>query len=155
MRFGKGLKKSRRSKQGGNLIIEFALSLTLLMVVFFGTVQFGYAFFIYNRLQSCVRAGARYASRITYDASTTSTFTNAVKNVVVYGSPGGGSSSILPGLTTGHVEVLLQNIGGVPRFVTVQVDGYVISSISSTFDVTLRDKPRVTFPFQGRYTPTI
>ena len=58
----------RRRKSGGNALIEFALAFGFLFPVLTGTFQFGYAFFVYNELQTAVREGARYAAFKTYDS---------------------------------------------------------------------------------------
>ncbi len=59
-----------RRAERGNAMIEFALSFGLLFAVFSGVFQFGYALYVYNSLESAVRAGARYASQRTYDSAT-------------------------------------------------------------------------------------
>ena len=62
--------RSRRSNQRGNTLVEFALSFSLLVPVFLGVYEFGYAFYVYNEMQTAVRSGARYASRRVYDSAT-------------------------------------------------------------------------------------
>src|SRR5262245_577491 len=74
--------RARRKGQNGNAIIEFALAVSFIFPMVTGLFQFGYAFFVYNQLQSAVREGARYAAYKTYDSgsSTPSTaFSDAVK----------------------------------------------------------------------------
>ena len=100
--------KSRARRSGGNAIIEFAVVFPLIFTIFTGVFQFGYALYVYNQLQTAVRGGARYASALSYQStggSPASTYLNAVKNTVVYGSPTGSGSPIVPGLTTSHVSV--------------------------------------------------
>src|SRR3954468_21872448 len=92
------------SDRSGNAMVEFALGSGILVMAFVGTFQFGYTFLQYNNLENAVARGARYASLIPYDSTTTSpsgTFSTAVKNMVVYGTSTAGTSPALPGLTTG------------------------------------------------------
>ena len=96
--------EARGGRRAGSAAIELALSLPVLVGLFLGTLQFGYSFFIYNELEQSVRAGARYASLRSY-ASLTGTpdaaYADAVRNVVVYANPAGGTQAVAPGLTTG------------------------------------------------------
>src|SRR5947209_2186632 len=75
----------------GNVMIEFAISATLLIYVFSGVFQFGYSFHLYDGLVEAVRNGVRYASlaKISNAADSTipSAYSTAVKNMVVYGTP--------------------------------------------------------------------
>src|SRR6185369_3412815 len=94
--------------RAGNIMIEFALGSGILVMAFVGTFQFGYTFLQYNNLENAVARGARYASLIPYDSTSTfptSTFSTAVKNMVVYGTPTAGTSPALPGLTTTNVNL--------------------------------------------------
>jgi len=135
----------------GNVMIEFGLAFPLLFLFLSGMYQFGYAFFIYNELQSVVRTGARYASTADYDASTGGAgFRNQVKNVVVYGSPAGGSTPLVKGLTTSAVTVTWATDGaGIPQTVTVSISGYSFYAVFRTF--TIPNKPRATFIYLGQY----
>jgi len=140
----------------GNVILEFALSFGLLFSVFAGVFQFGHTFFLYNNLQSAVRAGARYASIETYEsgsATPTSAYLAAVRNVVLYGDPAGGSTPRLPGLRPEHIQVSVTMDRGVPREITVAIDGYRIDAVVGS--LTLNGKPRVTMPYMGRFAPPV
>ncbi len=143
-------------KRRGNAIVEFALSFGLLFSVFAGVFQFGHSFFLYNNLQSAVRAAARYGSLRTYDSGTatpTSAYLDAVRNVVLYGDPAGGSTPRIPGLTASHIEVTITMDRGVPTEVTVAINGYRIDAVVGS--LTLNGKPRVTMPYLGRFAPPV
>ena len=89
--------------RAGNIFVEFALGSGILVMAFVGTFQFRLTFLQYNNLQNAVARGARYASLIPYDSTTTApsaAFSSAVKNMVLYGSSTAGTSPALPGLTT-------------------------------------------------------
>lgn len=145
--------RRRREKQGGNALIEFALAFCFLFPLLAGTFQFGYAFFIYNELQNAVRQGARYAAFKTYDsasATPSTAFTNAVKNAVVYGSPSGGTTPVVPSLGTSNVNLTVTFAGGVPDVMTVSIQNYTLDAFIRTFTLS---KPSASFSYVGRYAP--
>jgi len=140
----------------GSVIVELTLSLTFLSVLFLGTWQYGYSFYIYAELEQSVRAGARYASMLTYNSGTSTpaaAFTTAVQNVVVYGdpAPAGGATPIVPGLTTANVTVTPTWSSGTPTAMTVAITAYQIPTyFGNGF---LNGKPTTTFPFVGTFGP--
>src|SRR4029077_2486257 len=97
--------KPEKKSQRGNALLEFALGFSLLWALFAGVYQFGYTFFIYNRLMTAVTNAAAVGSKLTYDTGNTSQFTDAVTNMVLYGSTTAGTSSIVPGLSSSNVSV--------------------------------------------------
>ncbi len=143
-----------RGGRGGNALLEFAIGSSLLIAAFGGTFQFGYTFLQYNNLENAVARGARYASLIPYDSATTSPasdFQTAVQNVVLYGNPNGGTTPVLPGLTASNVNLTVTFTNGVPSAMTVSITGYTINSIFAA--TTLSLKPRVTYAYQGVWSP--
>lgn len=152
------MRKSGRRR--GSAFVEFALASTVLIAVFTGTFQFGYTFYVYNSLITAVSAGARYASvqQISNsggtDTSVPSSFTTAIKNLTVYGSPSpaNGASAIAPGLTTANVDVQVQFTSGVPSQVTVSVINYSVDAVFRSF--TFNNKPSSTLPYLGSYCST-
>lgn len=140
--------------RAGNIFVEFALGSGILVMAFVGTFQFGYTFLQYNNLENAVARGARYASLIPYDSTTTApsaAFSSAVKNMVLYGTSTAGTSPALPGLTTTNVNLTVTFTNGVPSAMTVSVSGYSINSIFAAS--TLTNKPKVTYAYQGIWTP--
>ncbi|MBI1895050.1 MAG: pilus assembly protein [Acidobacteria bacterium] len=143
-----------RRNQRGNAMIELAIASAVILPLFAGTFQFGYALFNYNKLQGAVRAGARYASVRAYDSSTetpSAAFTAAVRNVVVYGSPAGGTQPIVTGLTTDMVNVSATVVSGVPDTVKVSISEIPIDLVFTT--IRLTGKPVAKFRYSGRYAP--
>ena len=142
----------QRTKRRGNALLEFALGLPLLLLVFTGVYRFGYTFYVYNLLQSAVREGARYGSLADYDgAASGSDFRTRVQNMVVYAnpSPSGSPPPVVPGLTTSNVTVNPQlDAKGIPTRISVQIDGFS----SNLLVATLNGKPKSTFDYVGRYT---
>lgn len=138
----------------GSAMLEFAIGSGVLVATFTGTFQFGYSFYQYNRLSNAVNAGARYASMRAYDSansSPSSGFRTAVKNMVVYGNPAGGSTPVVPGLEAGHVNVTVTFVNSVPGFMTVDISGYSINSVVAS--TACNNKPKVTYPYLGLYMP--
>jgi Flp pilus assembly protein TadG len=143
----------RMNKKRGSAVLEFALLLPLLVSLFLGTWSFGYEYYIYAELEGAVRAGARYASLATYDASSTSSYQTAVQNMVVYGDPAGSTQPLVPGLETSNVNVVVGVVnGGEPTSVTVSISGFKTAAMSLDA-VTLTNKPSLEIPFLGNYVP--
>lgn len=149
-------KPSAPGNRRGSVIVELTLSLTFLCALFLGTWQYGYTFFIYGELEQAVRAGARYASVLTYDSATdtpSAGFETAVQNVVVFGdpAPASGTTPVAPGLTTNNVALTVTFSSGVPTQMTVAITGYAIPTYFGS--ATLTGKPTTTFPFVGIFGP--
>lgn len=135
-------------------MLEFGIAAALVFPIFAGSFQYGYSYYVYNNLQTSVRAAGRYAAARTYDSSTatpSAAFTTAVKNMAVYGNPLGGTRSVAPNLTTDKVALSVVFSLGTPSRVTVQVNDYRINGVFGA--VTLNGKPRATFPYLGRWDP--
>jgi Flp pilus assembly protein TadG len=139
--------------QRGNAMVEFAIGAGILVTVFTGVFEFGYAFYVYNNLVAAVDNGARYAAYRTYDSSTitpSSAFNTAVQNMVVYGQPSTGTKTVAPGLTTGNVVLTPIFTNSVPTGMQVSLSGYSLNAVFKTFTL---NKPVVTYPFLGVYAP--
>ena len=135
-------------------MLEFGIAAAVILPIFAGSFQYGYSYYVYNNLQTSVRAAGRYAAARTYDSATatpSAAFTTAVKNMAVYGNPLGGTRSVAPNLTTDKVAVSVAFSMGTPSQVAVQVNNFQINGVFGT--VTLNGKPRATFPYLGRWDP--
>jgi hypothetical protein len=144
----------RKSGQGGSALLELAVAAGILVPLFTGTFQFGYTLFVYNDLQSAVRGGARYASMRSYDSASSAPsagFLTAVRNMVVYGNPEGTGKPVAPGLTLSNVEVLPNMNGAAPESITIQIKGYTVDAVFTSF--TFNGKPATTFPYTGTPSP--
>ncbi|HEY3416646.1 MAG TPA: TadE family protein [Armatimonadota bacterium] len=145
---------NRAGKRSGNVMLEFALGSAVLIAALTGTFEFGYTFLQYNNLLNAVARGARYASLVPYDSASSTpsvAFTAAVRNMVLYGSPAPGASPALRGLTPENVNLTVTFAGGIPSTMTVSISGYPIDSVFGV--ITLSNKPRVTYAYQGIWTP--
>jgi Flp pilus assembly protein TadG len=132
---------TRRSKQRGSALIEFAGSLILLTVMFAGIFEIGYSFYAYGTLVDAVRAGARYAALQPRGTNADPAVTKAVRNLVVYGDPAPAALTkpLVPGLTTDHVELI-----NAPDASTVSLRGFEVDALF--MKVKLDGRPTVTFP---------
>jgi len=86
----------RRQRQRGNAVLDMALVLPILLALAFGTVEFGYYFYVKHNIQAAAREGARAAivpSAVAADVTT------AVQNVMT--AAGLGAS----GYTTSVTDV--------------------------------------------------
>ena len=141
-------------RRRGAAIVEFAIGSGVLLAAFTGTFRFGYTFLQYNRLTTAVVQGARYASIVPYDSTTTTpstAFRTAVRNMVLYGNPAGGTTPVLNGLTADQVTLTVTFTNGVPSAMTVSINGYAIDSVFGS--ATLTDKPKITHPYVGIWSP--
>ncbi len=144
----------RRCRQKGNALLEFALSASILLPALLTTFQIGYSLYTYNKLESAVRFGARYAARRTYDSGTStpsSAFLAAVQNMVVYANPNGGTTPVVPGLTTNQVSLAVSMYSGTPDMMTVSLSSFQIDAVVAKF--TLTGKPWASYRFQGTFAP--
>lgn len=145
------MKRLRGKSERGNAILEFALGWSILWIMFSGVYQIGYAYFVYNRLMLAAANAAELGSRMNYDTGAPSTFSDALKNMVVYGDETHvtGVQPIVPNLQTSNVNVSVTlDAAGTPRDVTVNITGYTISALFTSFN--LNSKPRATVMYLGR-----
>jgi Flp pilus assembly protein TadG len=137
----------RSKSQRGNALLEFALGFSLLWALFGGIFQFGYTFYIYNRLMTAVNDAALQGSKLQYDTGNTTKFTNAVTNMVLYGSTSSASSVSIPGLTSSNVNVSANLQNSIPTYVTVSITNFTVNGVFASF--TFNGKPSVTMPYMG------
>jgi hypothetical protein len=148
--------RTRGRRHAGHAMIELVFSLVLLVPLFVGTWQFGYAFFVYAELEQAVRAGARYASLQPYHSSSQTVpgdYKAAVQNVVVYGtdSPAQGATPVVSGLRTNQVGVTVTfSTNNTPAAVSVYVNGSLPGFFAAP---ALNNKPLAWFPYVGMFGP--
>ena len=136
-------------------MVEFTLSMTLLIPLFLGAWAFGYTFYQYAKLEDAVRAGARYASTINYDSATTTpsnTFLTAVQDMTAYGDPSGSTTTpVVSGLTPSNVTLTVTFTNGAPSAMTVAITNFKLPTYMGSFK--LSGKPYVWFPYLGYWSP--
>jgi TadE-like protein len=126
-------------------LVEFALGAVFLVGLFTGIFQFGYSFYLYNTLESAVRAAAQYAALESYPGC----YDQRVRNVAVYGNPNGGTEPVLPGLSPENISVTMNLRDGVPSTVTVGIGNFLLNAVFHSYS--LSNKPQVTMPYLGRW----
>ena len=121
------LNRFRRDELGVQLI-EAAIVIPILLVLFAAVAEFGRYFYEYTTVAKAARVGARYLA----SKSVTSTidYEATAKNIVVYGNEAGTGSPVLSGLTVDNVSVTYQGgTTGVPATVTVGITGFEHESL--------------------------
>ena len=153
----------RWGSRAGSAMVEFALGSGILVTVFTSAFQYGYIFYQYNSLENAVANGAHYASLRPYNAQCSSpsdtTYSDAVKNMVVYGDPTGTNTTpVVKNLATSNVTVAISptqttcpTVTWTPSTVNVKITGFTIDAIFGSF--TANNKPSVTYVYQGIFSP--
>ena len=141
-----------RSEKGAELI-EFALTLPLILLLCLGVIEFGRAYYTYNILAKAVRDGARYLSTgmVTSTGTIDSTIATQTRNVVVYGAVTNTGTPILPDLATGQVSLPAPTVvSPSEQYVTVSVNYPYVPLFRAVMPSTLTLSPKVTMLFVGR-----
>lgn len=97
-------------RQRGLAMVEFAITLPVLLLLMFATAELGHLIGQYDTLTNAVRDGARYAASTAANGSTglvsiTPQIQAAVANLVATGNAGGSGPALLPGLSATNVTV--------------------------------------------------
>lgn len=133
----------RRTRQRGHAMLELALSAGVMVACLGGTFQFGYTFYVYNRLVTAIGNGARYAATLpTTDSKL------AIQNMVVFGDslPTPQAIPVAPNLKPEQVRVeWIGDDPAHPQSVRVSLANYKVDALLSTFDFTGR--PMAEFPY--------
>jgi Flp pilus assembly protein TadG len=109
----------------GTQLVELALVIPLMLMIFAAVAEFGRYFYTYTTLAKGTRAGARYLINKPVGTETT-----AAKNLVVYGNLTGTGTPLITGLTTSNVTVT--STGGMPTApdtITITITGYTFQPI--------------------------
>ena len=99
------------NRNRGVAIVEMVVVLPLLFLMLFVTAEIGRAFMQYNTLTKSVRDSARFVAENAMLGQTQNIYIDETllaqaQNLVVFGSVNGADlSPLLPGLTTGDVQV--------------------------------------------------
>lgn len=100
----------------GATLVEFAILLPLLLILFLGITELGRALHFQHRLTRAVESGARYMARSFQTVDKTDPacdntigdwvgFAANAQNLVVFGTISGSGAPIISGFTTGDVDV--------------------------------------------------
>jgi hypothetical protein len=111
------VKRTKREGRRGSAMLECALSLTAVVVIFIGIVDIGQLLFVQQTLVERVRRGTSYGVRV-YDPE-------AIRTVVLYGTstPSAGQNPFW-NLTPSMVSVQRYDAGTPADRITVAISGY-------------------------------
>lgn len=153
--------KSIKQDEGGLQLVELAIALPVLIVLFAGVAEFGRYFQTYTTLAK----GSRVAARFLATASANGLDDAAAKNLVVYGNVAGSGNAIVEGLTTDNVTITRRNGSGAvttgfPSTVTIQITNFKHTPVfdlgklmSSSLSLNVDVKPSVTMRYLLTQSP--
>lgn len=112
-----------RSDERGVQLIETAIVIPVLLLLFAGVAEFGRYFYEYTTLAKASRLGARYLAAKAVNGP--NNWQANAKNIVVYGNTAGTGTPILSGLSTSNITITYEGgTAGVPDLVRVSITGY-------------------------------
>src|SRR5215210_6219988 len=120
------LSRFRRSEAGVQLV-EVAIVIPILLMLFGAVAEFGRYFYEYTTLAKGARVGARYMSTKSVKKPD---WVLATKRLVVYGNTAGTGTPLMSGLTVDNVDVQFAGgtyaapTTGVPTTVTINIINY-------------------------------
>jgi Flp pilus assembly protein TadG len=141
----------RRNDEGVQLV-ELAIVLPVLLLLFGAAAEFGRYYYEYTTLAKANRAAARYL----VTARTDGTDDLAAKNLVVYGNVAGTGNKVLSRLDVANVKITRTPANTcVPTTITVEIINFSHSSIlkldtltkNSSASLDLPVKPSVTMRY--------
>jgi Flp pilus assembly protein TadG len=150
----------RRDDRGLQLV-ELAIVLPVLVLLFAATAEFGRYFQAYTTLAKGSRVAARYLAT----GSANSDDDLPAKNLVVYGNLAGTGSPIVNGLTVENVDIIRRNAAGAPTtgfpaMVTVEIVNFKHTPIfdlgklmNSSMSLNIDIKPSVTMRYLLTQSP--
>jgi Flp pilus assembly protein TadG len=110
----------------GTQMIEFALLLPFLIVLFASGVEMGRLFYTYNTLQKATEVGARYLSTslVQTDGTYLDSDTAAAKNLIVCGNAAtcSGMTPVANNLSSSNITITSPGTASGTRYVTVSVN---------------------------------
>lgn len=117
--------KSFKRDDCGLQLVELAIALPVMIVLFAGVAEFGRYFQTYTTLAK----GSRVAARFLATARANGLDDAAAKNLVVYGNLAGTGNPIVDGLTVDNVSITRRNGAGAvttgfPSTVTIQITNF-------------------------------
>ena len=133
----KGMRRFRLGRfardERGTQLVELAVVLPILLVLFGTAAEFGRFFYTYQTLAKATRTGARY---LTIKAATAAN-DEAAQNMVVYGNPERAGEPVVAGLTPGMVQVAREGANpAMPDRVTVRIEGYSYERLFNLVKIT-------------------
>jgi Flp pilus assembly protein TadG len=150
----KKIKSFKRDDRGLQLV-ELAITVPILVLLFAAAAEFGRYFQEYTTLAKGSRVAARYLATACYNGIDDP----AAKNLVVFGNAAGSGSPIVNGLQVSNVEIVRSNAAGnptigFPETVTVKIVDFNHSSLfnlgqlmGNSVSLNIAVKPSVTMRY--------
>lgn len=131
-------------------MVEMAILLLLLLILFLGITELGRALYFQHKLLKSAESAARFVGRgtgaVNDDCSTGpdwDTVTAAAAELAVHGSSAGGTTVLVPGFATSHVSFAAEardaGVAGTVCVVRVDIDmpyGGMFGDVSPIIDLT-------------------
>jgi Flp pilus assembly protein TadG len=154
------LRALARNERGIQLV-ELAIVLPILLILFAATAEFGRYFYEYTTLAKAARIGTRYL----VTAKVNCFEATQAKRLVVYGNTAGTGPALIDGLTTDNVTVSPNDslsdvceggaVPGVPKTMTIRITGFQHQPLfnlgalmnNGTFSLNIDVKPSVTMRY--------
>lgn len=152
-----------RLRSRGAAMVELAIVLPLLLVIFIGLAELGRALLLQHILVRHVETGARYLGRsyqtLNADCSETPAWTaaaSAAADLVVYGNEAGSGTALIGGMSAGDVSIPAPTARAVPGYgnaCVVQVAANVAypSLFGATIPLLGLPQPRLQAASEERY----
>ena len=110
---GERCARTCRRSQSGLAMVEFVLSVPVLLLLMFATFEFGHFLIQYSTLNDAVRNASRYVAGQALDGTTGdlktggnwSSLAGQGSNLAVFGNIGGTGTPVLPSLNTTNITV--------------------------------------------------
>ncbi|MDQ3474400.1 MAG: pilus assembly protein [Acidobacteriota bacterium] len=123
---------TKKSREGGATLVEFSIGASVFLLAMFAVIEFGRALWVHNALADAARRSARYAVNRSASAppGVPTTGLNvgpsvtAIRNVGVYGNPGGTGAPMVNDLTPDNIDVQYNNFGVGQGSVAVKIMNY-------------------------------
>ncbi len=137
---------ARREK--GATIIEASLVLMLFLILVFSLFDFGFVLYMHHTLMHQARTAVRYGVVRDFDENAAT----AIRNMVLFNSPAGGTSTTgVLGLTAANVNVERQGAGTNEDRILVTISGFRYPLITPGFAGLHNGQAiSVSMPFESR-----
>lgn len=129
---------TKHHSEGGAAVVEFALTAAIFIMMIVAIISGAHLFFTHNAMVEATRRGARYAATRCYPdlagCTDSANTVEKVQNVVLYGTPTAGTTTLVHNLQRNNVTVTYSADFGVGQGnVSVKIDNYTyIFGVSGT-----------------------
>lgn len=141
---GAAVKDAERGRSGerGAALVEFTIAALVFFTAVFGVLEFGRMLWTHNALTDAARRAARYAVNQSpgtaagpagVSGTNTGPKLTAIRNVAIYGKPGGGQKPLVNDLKPENVKVTYNNLMLGDGRVTVEIVNYDFNLVVPLF----------------------